>query len=91
VTVSTALLHDLLPGPVTVVFERTPALNPSLNPGSSTIGVRVPASGFVCDVARQCGQPLALTSANVTAQPSALSIEVLMPLPEVLCFSICMF
>ena len=73
---SDKLLRELLPGPVTVVFERTAALNPSLNPGSSTIGIRVPASGFVCDVARQCGEPLALTSANVSAQPSSLTIEV---------------
>lgn len=73
---SSKLLHELLPGPVTVVFQRTAALNPSLNPGSSTIGIRVPASGFVCDVARHCGEPLALTSANVSAQPSALAIEV---------------
>ena len=70
------LLRELLPGPVTVVFHRTVALNPSLNPESSTIGIRVPASGFVCDVARQCGQPLALTSANVSNQPSALTIDV---------------
>jgi len=74
--VSNELLHELLPGPVTVVFQRTAALNPSLNPGSSTIGIRVPASGFVCDVAQCCGEPLALTSANVSDQPSSLTIEV---------------
>ena len=76
VTVSDELLRELLPGPITVVFQRTSALNPDLNPISSTIGVRVPASGFVCDVARQCGEPLALTSANVSDQPSSLVIEV---------------
>lgn len=75
-TVSDHLLHELLPGPVTVVFQRTVALNPNLNPGSPTIGIRVPASGFVCDVAQRCGEPLALTSANVSAQPSSLSVEV---------------
>jgi len=79
--VSDELLHKLLPGPVTVVFQRTAALNPSLNPGSSTIGIRVPASGFVCDVARRCGEPLALTSANVSAQPSSLAVEVIVYLP----------
>jgi len=76
VAVSEELLRALLPGPVTVVFQRTAALNPALNPGSSTIGIRVPASGFVCDVARCCGEPLALTSANISAQPSSLVIEV---------------
>ena len=76
VTVSDNLLRELLPGPVTVVFQRTAALNPSLNPGSSTIGIRVPASGFVCEVARHCGEPLALTSANISDQPSSLVVEV---------------
>jgi len=77
VTVSDELLRELLPGPITVVFQRTSALNADLNPSSSTIGIRVPASGFVCDVARHCGEPLALTSANVSDQPSSLVIEVL--------------
>jgi len=74
--VSDDLLRELLPGPVTVVFQRTAALNPSLNPGSSTIGIRVPACGFVCEVARHCGEPLALTSANISDQPSSLVVEV---------------
>lgn len=82
---SDELLHELLPGPVTVVFQRTAALNPGLNPGSSTIGIRVPASGFVCDVAQHCGEPLALTSANVSAQPSSLTVEVSVSLTSQFC------
>jgi tRNA threonylcarbamoyl adenosine modification protein (Sua5/YciO/YrdC/YwlC family) len=75
VTISDTLLHQLLPGPVTVVFERTLALNPRLNPGTSLVGIRVPDSGFVCDVARQCGQPLALTSANISDHPSSVCVQ----------------
>ena len=76
VTVSDGLLCELLPGPVTVVFERTLELNPDLNPGTSLVGIRVPDSGFVRDIARQVQQPLALTSANISNQPSSLSVEV---------------
>lgn len=76
VTVSDDLLRQLLPGPVTVVFERTLALNPELNPGTSLVGIRVPDSGFVRDIARRCGEPLALTSANVSNLPSSLTTEV---------------
>jgi tRNA threonylcarbamoyl adenosine modification protein (Sua5/YciO/YrdC/YwlC family) len=75
VTVADQLLDELLPGPVTVVFERKSELNPALNPGTSLVGIRVPDSGFVCDIARRCGQPLALTSANFSAQPSSLSVQ----------------
>ncbi len=76
-TISTALLQELLPGPVTVVFERTLSLNPDLNPGTTLVGIRVPNYGFVREVARACGEPLALTSANRSRGPSTLSIQVI--------------
>lgn len=75
-TISSGLLRELLPGPVTVVFERTLTLNPHLNPGTTLVGIRVPDHGFVRDVASECGQPLALTSANPSGSPSTLSTEV---------------
>jgi len=76
VNVSHDLLCELLPGPVTVVFERSPSLNPGLNPGTTLVGIRVPDSGFIRDVTRACKGPLALTSANISNAPSAVSIEV---------------
>jgi len=75
VNVSHDLLCELLPGPVTVVFERSPSLNPGLNPGTTLVGIRVPDSGFIRDVTRECKGPLALTSANISNAPSAVSIE----------------
>lgn len=75
VTISESLLKDLLPGPVTVVFERTALLNPTLNPGTSLVGIRVPDYGFVREVSRMCKEPLALTSANVSSQESTLSVK----------------
>ena len=76
VVITPALLQDLLPGPVTVVFERSSDLNPHLNPGTQLVGIRVPDYGFVRDIARQCDQPLALTSANVSSTPSTVNVEV---------------
>jgi len=64
------LLENLLPGPFTICLRRTIALNPALNPGIETIGIRVPKSKFVRSVAKLAG-PLALTSANVSGQPSS--------------------
>lgn len=75
VTISDALLNNLLPGPVTVVFERLAALNPVLNPGTTLVGIRVPDHGFVREVCRLCSEPLALTSANVSSQESTLAVE----------------
>lgn len=75
VTISEALLKELLPGPVTVVFERLVALNPELNPGTTLVGIRVPDHGFIREVSRLCGEPLALTSANVSSHESTLSVQ----------------
>ena len=76
VTISDALLNELLPGPVTTVFERTNKLNAELNPGTSLVGIRVPNHGFVREISRLCKEPLALTSANQSAAASALCIQV---------------
>ena len=70
------VLTDLLPGKVTTVFKRKETLNPKLNPGNPLVGVRIPDHQFVREVVRRCGQPIALTSANVSNSKSTLDVEV---------------
>ncbi|XP_052182063.1 uncharacterized protein LOC127794839 isoform X2 [Diospyros lotus] len=71
------LLDCLLPGPVTVVLRRgeSSILEKSLNPGLDSIGVRVPNCNFIRIVARGSGSALALTSANLSGQPSSVCIK----------------
>lgn len=77
VTVSQEILQDLLPGPVTLVFERTDQLNPGLNPTTRLVGIRIPDHYFVQQLSLRCEEPLALTSANVsTVGQSSLKVEV---------------
>ncbi|KAJ0983951.1 hypothetical protein J5N97_002307 [Dioscorea zingiberensis] len=68
------LLDCLLPGPVTVVLSRGDSsdLEKSLNPGLDSIGVRVPDSNFIRAIARGSRSALALTSANLSGQPSSV-------------------
>ncbi len=74
---SQEILQDLLPGPVTLVFERTDQLNPGLNPTTRLVGIRIPDHYFVQQLSLRCKEPLALTSANVsTVGQSSLKIEV---------------
>ena len=47
----------------------------SLNPGFENIGVRVPDSDFIRAVSRGLGSALALTSANLSGQPSSVDIK----------------
>ena len=71
----TGLLDALLPGPVTVVLERTLDLNPTLNSDTSKVGIRIPDSEFVLQLCKRLGTPLALTSANASNEPSSLAPE----------------
>jgi len=75
VTIPKELLNQLLPGPVTLCFERLPSLNQRLNPDSNLIGIRIPNHPFIRSVCREIQLPLALTSANISNAKSALSIE----------------
>jgi tRNA A37 threonylcarbamoyladenosine synthetase subunit TsaC/SUA5/YrdC len=50
-------------------------LNPDLNPGVTSVGIRIPAHQFIRRLANFCREPLALTSANTSNKPSTVAIE----------------
>ncbi|KAM6910524.1 threonylcarbamoyl-AMP synthase [Xenentodon cancila] len=75
VEVKKELLDDLLPGPVTLVLERSEALNTDLNPFTSLVGVRIPNHAFMRRLCQMCDEPLALTSANISSQTSTLEVH----------------
>ncbi|KAL4233265.1 hypothetical protein ACF0H5_007949 [Mactra antiquata] len=75
VVVPQDLLRDLLPGPVTIVLERSNDLNPDLNPGKSLVGIRIPNHPFIIKLVQKCGGPIALTSANISAARSTLNVQ----------------
>ncbi len=70
-------MNALLPGPVTLVFDRKPSLPAELNPNTTSIGIRIPNYKFMIELARFCDEPIALTSANISNKPSSLKIEVI--------------
>ncbi|XP_075962818.1 threonylcarbamoyl-AMP synthase-like [Anarhichas minor] len=73
VKVKEELLRDLLPGPVTLVLERSEVLNKDLNPFTSIVGVRIPDYVFMRRLCQMCAEPLALTSANISSHTSPLA------------------
>ncbi len=75
-TVNDEQLSSLLPGPVTLVFERKTSLPKELNPNTSSIGIRIPNYKFIIELSKYCDEPIALTSANISNQPSSLNINV---------------
>ncbi|XP_023556780.1 yrdC domain-containing protein, mitochondrial isoform X3 [Octodon degus] len=75
VRVPEELLKELLPGPVTLVMERSVELNKDLNPFTPLVGIRIPDHAFMRELAQMFGGPLALTSANPSSQASSLKVE----------------
>ncbi|XP_054478038.1 yrdC domain-containing protein, mitochondrial [Anoplopoma fimbria] len=75
VKVKEGLLGDLLPGPVTLVFERSEVLNTDLNPFTSLVGVRIPDHAFMRRLCQMCAEPLALTSANISSHTSTVAVH----------------
>ncbi|XP_067633059.1 threonylcarbamoyl-AMP synthase [Eurosta solidaginis] len=72
-----ALLEGLLPGPITIILERSAQLsNRFLNPNTTKIGIRIPDFLFIQNLCSMFDeQPLALTSANRSGEPSSLNIH----------------
>ncbi len=66
---------DLLPGPVTLMFERESSLPSYFNPNVTNVAIRIPNCQFMIDLAQRLKQPIALTSANISNEPSTVCIE----------------
>ena len=67
-------MRAFLPGPVTVLAARGPAVPDALTGGRRKVGVRVPAHEGALALLAATG-PLTATSANVSGEPSARSVE----------------
>ncbi|UJR10082.1 hypothetical protein I4U23_014304 [Adineta vaga] len=66
---------DLLPGPVTLMFERQISLPSYFNPNVNNVAIRIPNCQFMIELAKRLGEPIALTSANISNEPSSVSID----------------
>jgi tRNA threonylcarbamoyl adenosine modification protein (Sua5/YciO/YrdC/YwlC family) len=69
-----ALTAELWPGPLTVVCRAQPSLDWDLGDTHGTVAVRVPADDVARSVLLESG-PLAVSSANLTGEPAAVSID----------------
>jgi tRNA threonylcarbamoyl adenosine modification protein (Sua5/YciO/YrdC/YwlC family) len=66
---------DLLPGPVTLMFERQTLLPSYFNSNINNVAIRIPNCQFMIELAQRLQEPIALTSANISNDPSSISID----------------
>jgi L-threonylcarbamoyladenylate synthase len=69
-----AFCEAFLPGPVTVLLERTDRVPDVLVAGRERVGIRVPDHDLSRDLARRTG-PITSTSANRSGNPSARTVD----------------
>lgn len=69
-----AFMAEFLPGPVTVVVQRTPVVPDVLTAGQPRVGVRVPDHADARTLLEQVA-PITATSANLSGQPSVRTVE----------------
>lgn len=62
------------PGGLTIVVEAK-ALLPVLTAGGNTVGVRIPDNPLLLQILEAFGGPAAITSANLSGEPPATSVE----------------
>lgn len=63
------------PGALTIIVKRKKSLPKFLNPGTKTIGVRVPAHTLSRSLTKGFNRPLTTTSANISGEPSPYSVS----------------
>ena len=69
-----AMTAELWPGPLTVICRELPSLNWDLGETRQTVAVRVPNHDVALAVLKATG-PLAVSSANLTGEPAATTID----------------
>jgi L-threonylcarbamoyladenylate synthase len=62
--IAQTLIHQFMPGALTIVLPAKPHLPLILTAGSDTVAVRIPDNEVVRHLARELGYPLAVSSAN---------------------------
>lgn len=67
-------VEALWPGPLTVICHQQPSLDWDLGETHNTVAIRMPADQRALALLKQTG-PLAVSSANTTGDPAALTVE----------------
>lgn len=72
------LIQQWMPGSVTFVFRKNPALTTGYFAQSTTIAFRMPTDRWIKELLNQLGEPLLLTSANISGEPASISSDEVM-------------
>lgn len=69
------IIHNFMPGPITLILMKRPELPEYINNGSLTIAVRMASSKIIEKLIKKTGSPLFMTSANQSGEPVCTSLD----------------
>ncbi len=69
------LITNLWPGPLTMVFHKSPGVPNVTTGGLDTVAVRMPSNPTARRLIREAGRPIAAPSANLSGKPSPTTAE----------------
>lgn len=69
------LADKFLPGPLTIILKKNQSVSDVVTGGKNSIGIRFPDNQLALELISAFGKPLAATSANISGQPPAITIE----------------
>ncbi|MBN1154076.1 threonylcarbamoyl-AMP synthase [candidate division KSB1 bacterium] len=69
------LCDSFWPGPLTLVFRASSAVNPRLLGRQGNIGIRIPKNTICLKLLERCTVPLTSTSANISGAENPISID----------------
>lgn len=69
------IIDNFLPGEITILVKPKDDLYPWVTLKSKYIGIRVPNSKEVCDMINRVGEPMLVSSANISSEPVCNNFE----------------
>ena len=69
------LADEFWPGPLSLICNAPPSIEPAIHASLGTVAVRVPAHAVARSLAYAWGSPVPASSANLTGQPPAVTVD----------------
>ena len=69
------VMNQFMPGPLTMILKKKKGVPSFVNGGKDTIAIRLATSPILAEMIGKLGVPVYMTSANVSGEPAALTVE----------------
>ena len=69
------IIHNFMPGPITLILEKKQELPEYVNNGGKTIAIRMATSKALEELIRKTGSPIFMSSANESGEPTCTSLD----------------